>query len=70
MQSESNAAYNQVQKKLYEQTRSQMEQSSKNTEQAKAKIIAILKQYYQPMQKKVEVTFGKESSLTLFPSLQ
>jgi hypothetical protein len=69
MQSESNAAYNQVQKKLYEQTRRQMEQSSKNTEQAKAKIIAILKQYYQPMQKKVEVTFGKESGLQLFPSL-
>lgn len=69
MQSESNAAYNQVQKKLYQQTRDQMAQSAKNTEQAKEKIIAILRQYYQPLQKQVKVTFGKESSLTLFPSI-
>jgi len=69
MQSESNAVYNQVQKKLYEQTRSQMAQSSKNLEQSKTKIIAILKQYYQPMHQKVEITFGSSGTLELFPSL-
>ena len=67
MQSESNAAYNQVQKKLYQQTREQMVQSTKNTEQAKEKIIAILRQYYQPLQKGVEVHFGNKPGLQLFP---
>lgn len=70
MQSESNAAYNQVQKKLYQQTREQMAQSTKNTEQAKEKIIAILRQYYQPVQKKVVVQFGSANNLELFPGLQ
>lgn len=66
IQSENNAVYNQVQQKLYLQSRSQMEQSEKNRAQAKQKIVSILKQYYQPLNMKVEVQFGNQSTISLF----
>lgn len=67
MQSQNNALYNQVQQKLYLQSRTEMEQSIKNKEKAKEKIIAILKSYYQPLGYQVEVQFGDAQSFLLFP---
>ncbi|RQO31638.1 DUF4230 domain-containing protein [Taibaiella sp. KBW10] len=67
MQAQSNDLYNQVQKKLYQQSRTEMEQSTKNKELAKEKIITILKSYYQPLGYQVELSFGSTQSISLFP---
>ncbi|MBZ4187783.1 DUF4230 domain-containing protein [Niabella beijingensis] len=53
-------AYNTVEKKLYTDSRKQLEGHPAYTEQAKEKIRKVLAQYYAPMQYKVNVVFKDE----------
>lgn len=61
--------YTEVQKKLYQSSRGQLEKNTTYIEQSKQKIRKIITQYYQPFLKdhSLEIHFGDESSL---PALQ
>ncbi|MCF3108953.1 DUF4230 domain-containing protein [Niabella sp. CC-SYL272] len=54
------ASYSTVEKKLYTDTRKQMETYTLYIEQAKEKIRKVLEQYYAPMQYKVSIVFKDE----------
>ncbi|WP_300598000.1 DUF4230 domain-containing protein [Niabella sp.] len=54
------AAYSTVEKKLYTDTRKQMEAYTAYIEQAKEKIRKVLELYYAPMQYKVSIVFKDE----------
>lgn len=56
-------AYNAVQQSLYTKTRKELEGDATHISQAKEKIITILKQYYQPVGYKVNVSFGNETAI-------
>ncbi len=53
--------YTDVQKKLYETSRDQLEQNGQYLEQCKEKIRKIMATYYAPLQYEVEVKFGDEA---------
>ncbi|WP_341837449.1 DUF4230 domain-containing protein [Chitinophaga pollutisoli] len=56
--------YTEVQKKLYDTERSQMEENVMNQKQCMNKIIAILRNYYTPLGYEVKVEFtGNDTSL-------
>ena len=59
----SEAQYNEIQKRLYHQSRAQMEQNIAYKEQCIAKIRAILNDYYRPLQYKVELQFVSGTQL-------
>ncbi len=59
----SEAQYNEIQKRLYHQSRTQMEQNIAYKEQCIAKIRAILNDYYRPLQYKVELRFVSRTQL-------
>ncbi|GEP98868.1 DUF4230 domain-containing protein [Chitinophaga cymbidii] len=53
--------YTDVQKKLYETSRAQLEHNNVYMEQSKEKIRKIMAQYYAPFELEVEVKFGNEA---------
>lgn len=53
--------YTDVQKKLYETSRAQLEHNNVYMEQSKEKIRRIMAQYYAPFELEVEVKFGNEA---------
>ena len=63
-------SYNAVQQKLYKQSKAEAEDSLKNKELAQEKIIGILKNYYKPLGYQVQVQFGSNKSIELFPLLE
>lgn len=63
-------SYNAVQQKLYKQSKAEAEASLKNKELAQEKIIGILKNYYKPLGYQVQVQFGSNKSIELFPLLE
>lgn len=59
----SEAQYNEIQKRLYHQSRTQMEQNIAYKEQCVAKIKAILNDYYHPLQYTVDIRFAPNDQL-------
>ncbi|WP_346320048.1 DUF4230 domain-containing protein [Chitinophaga sp. YIM B06452] len=53
--------YTDVQKKLYETSRSQLQNNGQYIEQSKEKIRKIIATYYSPLQYEVQVKFGNEA---------
>lgn len=66
LKTQSFSSFNTVQKKLYIETKAKLAESKKNKDLAKEKIVAILKNYYEPLGVKVRVQFGNENSIFLF----
>ena len=66
LKSQSFASFNKVQKKLFIETKAKLSESQKNKDLAKEKIVAILKNYYEPLGVKVRVQFGNENTIDLF----
>ena len=63
--------YTAVQKKLYAQSRAQLEQNTAYIQQTKDKIRTIIQSYYEPMNFKVDITFSDEiKSRVISPELQ
>lgn len=63
--------YNRVTKKLYSQSRSQLENNNAYIQQTKDKIRRIIESYYAPMNMKVDITFSDEmKSKIVNPPLQ
>lgn len=63
--------YKRVEKKLYTQSRSQLEQNPAYLQQTKDKIIKIIETYYAPMDLKVDIAFSDEiKSKVISPPLQ
>lgn len=52
--------YNKIQKKLYTQSRQQLENNQAYIQQSKNKIVQIIQSYYAPMNFKVDVVFKDE----------
>ncbi len=70
LKSETYRSYNAVQQKLYNQSRADAAASIKNKEAAQEKITRILGNYYQPLGYKVQIQFGDNKSIELFPTLE
>lgn len=64
LESESSGQYLALQKKLYTDTRHQMEINNTYIEASKVKITKIISDYYAPMHLKVKVVFGKNDDVS------
>lgn len=70
-ESGSDENYNSVEKKLYSQSRAQLEKNSNYVQQSKDKIRKIIESYYAPMNYKVDLVFSDEvKSRVLSPDPQ
>jgi hypothetical protein len=59
--------YTDVQKKLYQTSREQMEINGADLQQSKDKIKSIIARYYTPLHYEVQVKFGSEPAVTILP---
>ncbi|WP_295116809.1 DUF4230 domain-containing protein [uncultured Chitinophaga sp.] len=59
--------YTDVQKKLYQTSREQMEQNVTYLQQSKDKIKNVIARYYTPLDYEVQVKFGSDPAVTILP---